>query len=122
MSDNLSVAVANATLSVFAADALYMQLHTGDPGASGTSNVSSTTTREAVTWGAPSGGVLTASNSPAWPSWAGTNGEVVTDVSYWSTVTGGTFAGSATLATSATMATSDTLTLTPVTFTLPTAS
>jgi hypothetical protein len=122
MSDNFSVAAANAALSTFAASALYVQLHTGDPGSAGTANVSTTTTREAVTWGAPASGVITATNTPSWPSWAGTNDETVTDVSYWNLATGGAFQGSSQLATPAQMATTDTLALAPISLTLPTAS
>jgi hypothetical protein len=98
MADGLSTTnLANAWLNVlndttFSAIAnTYVQLHTGTPGASGTSNVSSVTTREAVTWNAPSGGSMTASNEPQWTSWAGTNGEIVTDISIWSAATSGTF-------------------------------
>ena len=58
--------MANAWLAVFrgggagtsftAPAALYIQIHTGDPGASGTANVSAVTTRQAVTFGAPASG------------------------------------------------------------------
>jgi hypothetical protein len=72
---------------------VYAQLHTGPPGAAGTANVSSVTSRRAVSFAAPSGGVLTASGSPvaAWLSWAGTNNEVVTDISLWDASSGGNF-------------------------------
>lgn len=122
MSDNLSTAGANTALNAWAANAHYVQLHTGAPGAAGTANVSSTTTREAVTWGTAAGGVLTASNSPAWPSWGGTNPETVTDISFWDAATAGNYQGSMPLATPATMATTDTLALTPLTVTFPVAS
>lgn len=122
MADNISTAAVNAMLNNFAASALYIQLHTGAPGAAGTALVSSTTTREAVTWGAAAGGVLTASNSPAWPSWAGTANEIVTDISFWSAATLGTFEGSMPLASPVTMALTDTLTLNPLSVTLPVAS
>src|SRR5215469_8396932 len=101
MADGLSAAVANAALSnITGTDANDVQLHTGAPGSAGTANVSSTTTREAVTWGSPSAGSIAASNQPAWPSWAGTNGEVVTDISFWSASTSGTFGLSMQLASS----------------------
>lgn len=123
MADALSATVANAALgTITSPDMAWIQLHTGDPGTAGTSNVSSTTTREAVTWGSASAGSIAASNSPAWPAWAGTNGEVVTDISFWSASTSGTFGGSVQLNSSVTMNTSDTLTLTSVTVTIPTAS
>jgi hypothetical protein len=71
---------------------LFAQLHTGDPGASGTANVSSTTTRQAMGFGAASAGVAGAEPcSRAWTSWAGTNGEIVTDASCWSASSAGTF-------------------------------
>ena len=123
MADGLSVAVANAALStIIGTDAAFVQLHTGAPGASGTSNVSSVTTRPAVTWGSPSAGSVAASNTPAWTSWAGTNGEVDTDLSFWSLATSGVFGLSMQLSSSVTMDTGDSLTLTSITVTIPTAS
>jgi hypothetical protein len=123
MADGLSVTVANAALSsITGTNANDIQLHTGDPGSSGTANVSSTTTREAVTWNSPSAGSISASNQPAWTSWAGTNGEVVTDISFWSAASSGTFGLSMQLASSVTMDTGDSLTLTSISITLPTAS
>lgn len=123
MADNLSAAVANAALSnITGTDANDVQLHTGAPGAAGTSNVSSTTARQSVTWGSPSGGVISASNQPAWTNWAGTSNEVVTDISFWSAATSGTFGLSMPLNASVTMATGDSLTLTSISITIPTAS
>lgn len=123
MADGLSTAVADAALStIVGTDAAYVQLHTGAPGSAGTTAVSSVTTREAVTWGSPSAGEVAASNEPAWTSWAGTNAEVVTDISLWSLATSGTFGLSMQLGSSVTMDTGDSLTLTSLTITLPTAS
>ena len=123
MADGLAVAVANAALStIIGTDANYISLATGDPGSAGTSNPSSVTTREAVTWGSPSAGSVAASNQPAWTSWAGTNGEVVTDLAFWSLSTLGTFGLSMQLASSVTMDTGDSLTLTAVSISIPTAS
>jgi hypothetical protein len=99
--------------------ALFAELHTGDPGAAGTTAVSSTTTRLAMGFGAPSGtGPVTMSltTSPSWTSWAGTNGEVVTDVAVWSASTAGTFYTSVQLTASKTVNTGDTLTLSTFTF------
>jgi hypothetical protein len=81
----------------------FVQLHTGSPGPVGTNSISSVTTREAVTWTAPAGGTLSASNTPTWSSWAGTNGEIVTDISIWSASTSGTFYFSTPLAGTATI-------------------
>ena len=123
MADGLSTAVANAALgTITGTDAAFVQLHTGAPGSAGTSNVSNNTTREAVTWGSASGGVIAASNEPAWTSWAATNGEVDTDISFWSLSSSGTFGLSMQLNSSVTMDTGDSLTLTSISITIPTAS
>lgn len=95
---------------------LFAQLHTGDPGASGTANVSSTTTRQAMGFGAASAGSMALSTQPSWTSWAGTNGEVVTDASSWSANSAGTFYFSTQLTASKTVNTGDTITITTWTF------
>lgn len=119
----LSTTVANAALAtITGTDMNDAQLHTADPGTAGTTAVSSVTTREAVTWGSASSGVIAASNEPAWTSWAGTNGETDTHISLWSASTSGTFGGSIALSASVTMDTGDSLTLTAISITIPTAS
>ena len=122
MSDGLSTANADAALTTIVSNWDYIQLHTGDPGSAGTANVSSVTTREAVTWESPSAGSVSASDEPEWTSWAGTNGEVVTDTSGWSQATSGTFEGSMPLSASVTMYTGDSLELTSITISVPTAA
>lgn len=122
MTDGLSVANANAALATIIASVGFVQLHTGAPGAAGTANVSSVTTRPAVTWGSPSAGSVAASNQPAWTSWAGTNGETDTDLSFWSLVTAGAFEFSCVMSSSVVMDTGDSLTLASITVTIPTAS
>lgn len=70
---------------------VYMQLHTGQPGAAGTTNISAgSTTRVAAPLAAPSGG--STSQTGTAPSWtnAGTT-ETLQFVSLWSAATGGTF-------------------------------
>ena len=99
-----------------------VQLHKGAPGSAGTSNVSSVTTREAVTWAAASGGSVAASNEPEWTNWAGTDPEIVTDLSFWSASTSGTFGFSMPLDSSVTMHVGDSLTLTDIDISIPTAS
>lgn len=94
---------------------MFVQLHTGDPGASGTANVSSTTTRQALNFGAASGGSQALSGTPSWATWAGTNGEVVTHISTWGASTAGTFYYSVALSASKTINTGDTLNLTGLT-------
>lgn len=123
MADGLSTTVANAALNnIVGTNANDVQLHTGAPGPAGTSNVSSVTTRQSVTWSSASAGSVSASNQPAWTSWAGTNGEVDTDISFWSAASSGTFGMSMQLSASVTMNTGDSLTLTSITVTIPTAS
>lgn len=86
-----STANANAALATWTASAGWVQLHTGAPGPSGLANVSSVTTRQAVTWGSPAGGSILASSTPQWTAWAGTDGEKVTYLSFWSAASSGTF-------------------------------
>jgi hypothetical protein len=90
---------------------MFAQLHTGDPGASGTANVSSTTTRQAVNYAAASGGSQSITGTTQWTAWAGTNGEVVTHISLWGASSAGTFYYSVALTASKTVNTGDTLTL-----------
>jgi hypothetical protein len=98
---------------------LFVQLHTGDPGSAGTSNVSSTTTRPALNFGAASAGSQSAvATLPSWATWAGTNGEVVTHISVWGASSAGTFYYSAALTASKTVNTGDTLNLTSLTVAL----
>ncbi|MGH3201736.1 MAG: phage tail fiber protein [Streptosporangiaceae bacterium] len=122
MSDGLSTANADAALATIVSDWDYEQLHTGAPGSAGTANVSSTTTREAITWGSPSAGSVSATDEPEWVSWTGSNGETVTDTSGWSASTSGTFEGSEQLSASVVMDTGDDLTLTENTITIPVAA
>lgn len=98
----------------------FIQLHTGDPGASGTANVSSTTTRMAISLDAAATGSIGDATPPvaSWASWAGTNGEVVTHVSCHSASSAGTFYYSAALAASKTVNTGDTLNLNTLTIAL----
>lgn len=90
---------------------LFVQLHTADPGASGTTAVSSTTTRQALNYAAAASGSQAITGTTQWTSWAGTNGEVVTHISIWGASTAGTFYYSIALTASKTVNTGDTLTL-----------
>lgn len=92
----------------------FVKLHTsaGDPGAAGTSNASSVTTRPAVTFTAAASGSCTSTGTaPSWTSWAGTSPETLGFVSVWDAATAGTFLYSAALTTSKTITTGDTFTL-----------
>lgn len=127
MTDGLSVAVANAALTnIVGTGWAFVGLFTGPPGVLGTSNVSTVTTRLSATWGSPSNtsnvSSVAITNEPEWTSWAGSNGEVVTDTGWFSLATSGTFGGSIPLSASVTMDTGDSLTLLSASISLPSAS
>jgi hypothetical protein len=111
-----------AGTSYTAPAAIYVQLHTANPGSAGTTSVSSVTTRPAATFGAASGGAIALSNTPSWATWAGTNGEVVTHISFWDASSSGNFLWSAQLSSSKTVNTGDTLTLSSASLTITNAS
>jgi len=73
---------------------LYMQLHTGDPGASGLANVATLSTRISVTpftaAAAGAAGYRKIDNSAGSGSIPGTAGETISHVSYWSAAVAGT--------------------------------
>ena len=89
MADGLGTTGANSALTNILATGVWMQLHTGLPGAAGTSNVATNNTRVSVTWGAPSSG--SASNSVAIAFNAVPATETYTHASFWSAVTAGNF-------------------------------
>jgi hypothetical protein len=96
MTVGIAAATANGFLSTYrntAAPAVatpFIQLHTGDPGAAGTANVSvGTTTRNAITWNAPASGSMTLATLGAWTN--GGTSETLTHVSLWTASTAGTF-------------------------------
>lgn len=97
----------------FTGVSVFVKLHTGDPGASGTANASAETTRKAVTFAAPSGGSMAMSNTPSW-TWTAAN-ETITHVSLWDAASGGNFLWSGQLAASKSVSVDDILNLTSLT-------
>lgn len=98
MTAGLSAARATSELNVLrntaysAVAAVYVQLHTGDPGAAGTANVSGVTTRNAITWNAPStGGGVVSMTLASLSTWTMTGSETITHVSLWTASSAGTF-------------------------------
>jgi|ERR1035437_758709 hypothetical protein len=103
----MAVGAAAATINAWLASILngtapttytgpFVQLHTGAPGAAGTTNIAGNTTRVAATgtW-VPSGGSCT---NPAAVNWTNVGtAETYADVSLWSLATGGTFIASGTI-------------------------
>jgi hypothetical protein len=94
----------------------FAQLHTGDPGAAGTSSVSvGSTTRNSFTFSDSSSGSSISLGTP--PS-AWTNGgpsETLTHISVWTASTSGTFLFSVALTASKAWASADTFTLSTLT-------
>jgi hypothetical protein len=94
------------------ASPVYIKLHIGDPGASGTSNAASETTRKAITLGAASAGTRTGTGSQVqWTNYPAA--ETISWVSAWDDPSTGNFLGRHQLATAKTPAVGDTLTLNP---------
>lgn len=115
----LNVLRGTSAATFTAVTTLFVQLHTGDPGANGTANVSSVTTRPAINYAAASAGSQSETGTqPSWANWAGTNGEVVSFISIWDANAAGNFYYSAALTASKTVNTGDTLTLTTMTVAL----
>jgi hypothetical protein len=122
MADGLASALATTIAGDIVANAVFVALAIGAPGAAGTANPSSVTTREAQTWGSASAGAVAATGTPTWASWAGTSPETITDIVHWSLVTAGVFQFSVQLTSSVVVHTGDTLELTSDTVTIPVAS
>jgi hypothetical protein len=91
--------------------AIWAELHIDDPGVAGTSNPSSVTTRQQVTWSAAANGTKAIANLPSWGTWAGTSPETIRGLAFWDASTGGAFKFSAQLTAPVTVQTGDPLTL-----------
>lgn len=92
----------------------WAALHTsaGEPGAAGTSNASSVTTRMPYAWSAAaSGSKSITATLPSWTNWAGTSPETIAYISVWDAVTAGNFLYSYPLTVNKTLTTGDTITL-----------
>jgi hypothetical protein len=97
MTVGMSAAVANAILNSLCRAtswtppaALWVKLHTGDPGAAGTANAATNTTRQQATFGTvASAGAISNTAAIAWTSVAGT--EDYTHYSAWDASTAGVF-------------------------------
>ncbi len=89
MADGISTTAANATLDTLAATYPWVKLHVGLPGAAGTSNPATETTRKQATWAAASSASVANSGALTWTSVAGT--EQYTHFTAWTASTNGTF-------------------------------
>lgn len=118
MTVGISATHAHGILNVFrgtnyTAVTVHVKLHTGDPGASGTSNASAVTTRRSATFSAPSAGSMSMSSMSG--TWSMTGTETISHISFWDDATAGNFLGSATLTVSRSVINGDTLSLTTLT-------
>jgi len=90
--------------------AVYAQLHTASPGAAGTSNVATETTRQAVTFGAAA--ASDAISNTAAVQWTNVStSETYSHVSFWTALSAGTFLGSDDLPASKAVTAGDTFTI-----------
>lgn len=93
---------------------VYVKLHTGDPGASGTANASVETARKLIVWDPADSGVKVMNGALVWAAWSvGT--ETITHISLWTAATAGDFLWSGQLAASKTVSNDDALNLTSLT-------
>jgi hypothetical protein len=79
----------------FAIAQVYVKLHVGDPGANGTANPATETTRKAVSFGVASAGVLTSDDDVTWTNIAGS--EDANHFTAWDSLTAGNFLFSGTI-------------------------
>lgn len=100
MALGLSAAAANAILDTHHdTDYPWIQLHTGDPGAAGTTNIAGNATRKDMSsaWAAASGGSKTSDVDVDWSDAEVDTTEDYTHCSFWSASTAGNFGSSGTI-------------------------
>lgn len=86
---------ANVALDALLAAHRWIKLHIGDPGAAGTSNPATETTRQQATWGAAAGGAAANTVALTWTAIAGS--QDATHWSAWTASTAGSFGVSGTI-------------------------
>lgn len=101
MATGLSAYLANALLdsvgnaTSFSVANVYVKLHVGDPGANGTSNAATETTRKACSFAAASGGSISSDAAVSWTNIAGSQN--ATYFTAWDNATTGNFLFSGTM-------------------------
>jgi hypothetical protein len=94
----------------FAVAALWIKLHTGDPGAAGTTNPAGNTTRQQATFGsAASVGAIANTAIVQWL--AVSTAETYSRISFWTALTAGPWVANAQLTTARLVAIGDTFTI-----------
>jgi hypothetical protein len=86
-------AICNATS--YSISEVWIKLHVGDPGAAGTSNAATETTRKQASFSAAASGAITSDGALSWTNVAGT--EDYTHYTAWTASTNGTFLFSGTV-------------------------
>jgi len=86
-------ALANNTS--YAVAQVYIKLHTGDPGAAGTANPATETTRKSVSFGAASAGAITSDADISWTNISGS--QDATHFTAWDNISAGNFLFSGTI-------------------------
>jgi hypothetical protein len=101
MAHGISAYLGNAWLNAlgnntsFAVAQVYVKLHVGDPGANGTANPATETTRKAVSFGVASAGALASDADVSWTNIAGS--EDANHFTAWDSLTTGNFLFSGTI-------------------------
>jgi hypothetical protein len=116
MATGLKASVANSLLDALfratnytAPTAIWLKLHLGDPGAAGTSNAATETTRQQAAFSAASAGAITTSADLTWTNVSTT--ETITHWSAWDDETAGNFICSDDLAASKALTAGDTFSI-----------
>ena len=101
MATGISAYLANAWMNAlgnataFSVTTPYIKLHVGDPGAAGTSNAATETTRKAVSFAAASNGALASDADVTWTNIAGS--QDATHFTAWDNLSAGNFLFSGTI-------------------------
>jgi len=101
MATGISAYLANAWLNAlgnatsFSVTTAYVKLHVGDPGAAGTSNAATETTRKSVSFAAASNGSMASDSDVSWTNIAGS--QDATHFTAWDNATTGNFLFSGTI-------------------------
>lgn len=104
------------TTSWTAPSAVYIKLHTGDPGEDGTSNAATETTREQATFSAASSGSIATSATVEWTNVS--TSETYSHWSAWDNLSAGNCLWTGALSSSASVTAGDTFQITSLTLTL----
>lgn len=115
---------ANSILDTLGGTYDFIQLHTADPGAAGTSSVAGNATRKQVTWASASGGSLASGADLDWSDAEVDTSEGYTHWSAWTLASGGSCGMTGTVTASAVDASGDAFRITSgaITFSLSVAS